>query len=243
LKSCLEYARQPSVPKDFPPAVGTRWKLAWVYVFQNDPTRAEPLAAFAHEHLCRITGAGHPYTLNAATVLAYVYLLQGRYDEASALIVPAVGASRKAADVVPRLAFLLGMRGQILVARKEYAEAEKTLAECIAVWEKRLPQGGYFPLALSRRSAAREAAFAKCLLGASLFGQKKYKQAEQLLQEGYAGLKAQPGFAEDSTPYAHRSRVDTLTRLVQLYDGWNNPAEAAKWRQELEKAKDEAKKP
>jgi hypothetical protein len=37
---------------------------------------------------------------------------------------------------------------------------------------------------ISRRSAAREAAFAKCLLGAGLLGQKNYKDAGPLLLEG-----------------------------------------------------------
>ena len=54
--------------------------------------------------------------------------------------------------------------------------------------------------------------------------------AKKLLVEGYDGLKAQPEFPEDATPYAQRSRVEAMTWLVQLYDEWDKPDEAAKWR-------------
>ena len=74
---------------------------------------------------------------------------------------------------------------------------------------------------MSRRGAAREDAYAKSLLGASLLGQKRYKEAEQLLVQAYEVLEARPEFGEDATPYAQRSRVEALGWLVQLYEEWN----------------------
>jgi hypothetical protein len=35
---------------------------------------------------------------------------------------------------------------------------------------------------------------------------------------------------------------EALERLVQLYDAWNRPADAARWRKELEALKKQAKK-
>jgi hypothetical protein len=132
------------------------------------------------------------------------------------------------------------MRGHNLVALKEYAEAEPPLRKCLATWEnweKRRPHGGDYFMALSRRGAAREYAYAKSLLGASLMGRKSYAEAEPLLLEGYEGLKPQPGFAEDAIPLARRYRVEALGWLVQLYDEWGKPNDAAKWRQELREFK------
>jgi hypothetical protein len=134
------------------------------------------------------------------------------------------------------------MRGHNLVAEKKFAEAEPPLRECLAIWAKRLPHGGDYYIALSRRGAAREYAYAKSLLGASLAGRNNYAEAEPLLLQGYEGLKPQPGFNEDLTPLAQRYQVEALERLVQLYDAWGKPDEAAKWRKELDKAKEVAKK-
>ena len=235
LKRCLDDARQPGVPDDFPSVIGAQRNLAWVYVLQDDLARAEPLAVEALPRMRTVMGAQHPYTLISLWVLARVYLGQGRYDEAGPLIAEALEGSRgNQEEGIPRRAYVLGMRGQLLLAQKKYDEAEPPLRECLALWEKRLPHGGFYFLALSKRSVARECAFAKCLLGASLLGQKKYDMAKKLLVEGYDGLKAQPEFPEDATPYAQRSRVEAMTWLVQLYDEWDKPDEAAKWRKELE---------
>ncbi len=241
LKGCLEDARQPGVSKDFPPVIGALRNLAWVYLLGDDPARAEPLVVEALAHMRAVMGDRHPYTLGSIWVLSRIYLAQGRYAEAGPLIEEVVeGSRRRPEEGIPRLACGLGIRGQLLVAQKKYAEAEPPLRECLALWEKRLPHGGYISFSLSKRGAAREYAFAKCLLGASLLSQKEYDKAKQWLLDGYDGLKAQPEFPEDAIPYAHRSRVDALTWLVQLYDDWNKPAEAAKWRRELEKAKGDA---
>jgi serine/threonine protein kinase/tetratricopeptide (TPR) repeat protein len=242
LKECLAEGQQQGVPKDFPPVLGARRNLAWVYVLQDDLVRAEAPAREAVARMRTVMGARHPYTLNAIWVLARIYLAQGRYDDADKLIEQAVEGSRgRQEEGIVRLAGGLGMRGQLLLAQKKYAEAEPPLRECLELWEKRLPHGGYYFLSLSKRSAAREYAFAKCLLGASLLGQKKYDKAEQLLLDGYDGLKVQPEFPEDATAYAHRSRVDAMTWLMQLYQAWDRPKGAARWRKELEAAKEAAK--
>src|SRR5262249_7977085 len=123
------------------------------------------------------------------------------------------------------------------ILEKKYAEAEAPLRECLAIWEKRLPHASNFWLALSPRSAAREYAFAKGLLGTSLLGRKEYAEAEPLLVQGYEGLKPRPGADEDPTPLARRYQAEALAWLVQLYEETGKPDEAAKWRKELEATK------
>lgn len=75
---------------------------------------------------------------------------------------------------------------------------------------------------------------AKSLLGAALAGQQKHAEAEPLLLAGYEGMKQR----QNRIPPQSRFQVaDSAERLVQLYDAWGKPAEAAKWRAELEALK------
>jgi hypothetical protein len=71
---------------------------------------------------------------------------------------------------------------------------------------------------------------AKALIdnGRLLLDAKAYAAAEPLLLNGYKGLRQTA---------AQIPRRDTLERLVQLYDAWGKPDEAAKWRKEAEAAR------
>ena len=78
-------------------------------------------------------------------------------------------------------------------------------------------------------------------LGACLLGQKKYAEAEPLLLRGYQGLRQH----EERIPanFPQIRLTEALEWLVQLYEEWDKPDEAAKWRKELEAAKAAVKKP
>ena len=53
--------------------------------------------------------------------------------------------------------------------------------------------------------------------------------------DGYSGLRQTEA---QIPPQVNDSRLsDALERLVQLYDAWGKPDEAAKWRKELEAAR------
>ena len=76
------------------------------------------------------------------------------------------------------------------------------------------------------------------MLGGALAGQKKFQEAEPLLLEGYSGMKDR----EAKIPPAAKTRLaESLKRLVQLYDDWGKPDQAAEWRAKLEETKAEAK--
>jgi eukaryotic-like serine/threonine-protein kinase len=71
---------------------------------------------------------------------------------------------------------------------------------------------------------------AKALLDA-----KAYADAEPLLLEGYQGPRQTDSETE---PQVKDARLrDALERLVQLYDAWSKPDEAAKWRNKLGSAR------
>ena len=70
------------------------------------------------------------------------------------------------------------------------------------------------------------------MLGRVLAEQKKFADAESLLLAGYKGLqenaRTTPGWGRYYLP-------DTLDWLTQLYEAWEKPEEAKKWRAEREK--------
>lgn len=69
--------------------------------------------------------------------------------------------------------------------------------------------------------------------------EKKMAEAEALLLTSYQEVNAR----ESHIPKEWKKRVpEALQRLVQLYDAWGKPAEAAKWRLELEAARQELPK-
>jgi hypothetical protein len=67
--------------------------------------------------------------------------------------------------------------------------------------------------------------------GKLLLDAKAYAAAEPLLLDGYKGL--QQSETQVASQVEDARRQDALERLVQLYDAWGRPGEAAKWRKEL----------
>ena len=78
---------------------------------------------------------------------------------------------------------------------------------------------------------------AESLLGASLVGQKKYAEAEPILREAYDGLKELRDEGSPKDPKHLIPVPEAAERLVQLYEEWDKPDEAAKWRTEVEVAR------
>jgi hypothetical protein len=72
------------------------------------------------------------------------------------------------------------------------------------------------------------------VLGEILTRQQKYAEAEPLLRSGYEGLKERVRATEPEPRSVSALRVARLARagerLVELYDAWGRPDEAAAWR-------------
>ena len=70
------------------------------------------------------------------------------------------------------------------------------------------------------------------MLGGSLAEQQKFAEAEPLLLTGFTGM--QERLEKILIPL--RIRLDeAIQRLIDLYSAWNKPAEAERWREELNK--------
>jgi eukaryotic-like serine/threonine-protein kinase len=119
--------------------------------------------------------------------------------------------------------------GSNLLQQKKHADAEPILRESLAILRTKQPaSSGMF--------------HTQSLLGAALLGQQKYADAELLLVQGHVGMNDS---AKDRGPKRHdtqmtRRLTESLERLVRLYDAWDRPADAARWRKELEARKNDA---
>ena len=156
--------------------------------------------------------------------LLTAYLRTGKTTEAAALATEQVRAARQLfpADS-PWLGVALADTGKALLGGKAYAAAEPLLRESLSLGERLGPDGW-------------DTHHARSLVGGVLLGQQKYAAAEPLLRNGYEGLRrTQGGIVREVKGVTLRG---ALERLVELYDAWGQPDEAAKWRKALEKGKE-----
>jgi tetratricopeptide (TPR) repeat protein len=108
--------------------------------------------------------------------------------------------------------------GQSYRMQNRYADAEIVYREALEIRQKVYPGGDY------------RIAKTQSFLGAALAGQGRYSEAEALFLAAYEQLAtgSAPAVSDgDAQP------TTTANRLVQLYDAWGKPKEAAKWRDKL----------
>lgn len=121
-------------------------------------------------------------------------------------------AKRAALGSVPDEARFLTACG--LVEQHKYADAEPVLRQCLAARTKALPPSHWL------------IAQVQSVLGAALAEQKKFGEAEPLLLQGYAGLMDAPKVSESE-------RRQAVQRVIDLYEAWGRPDQAAEWRSRL----------
>jgi serine/threonine protein kinase len=231
---CVAECRK-SFGDDNPLTLAAMQQLARTYLSRDEAGRAEAWVTRALEAARRRLGRRHGLTRVLLADLADTYQLQDRHVEAARLIAELVAEPRRDQQT-GRLAGgdLKGLRllGRNLVREGKYAAAEPPLRKYLALFEKTTagrPCDYVWPRQLGFRT--------QVVLGASLLGQKKYAEAEPMLCEGYRRMKRQPE-AEDAvpTPLDRRYLTEALGWLVQLYEEWDRPDQAACWRKELRKA-------
>jgi serine/threonine protein kinase len=181
--------------------------LAGLLQDQGKGDAAEPLFREVLKVRRRDLGETHGNTLHAMEELASCLEDRGRQAEAETLLREALAARRKTVPpedrVVGRTLIALG---RVVLNKGAAKEAETLLREA-------LDQN-----ALSR--VPWRFAYCRNLLGGCLTAQSKYKEAEELLLGEHEHLKAAP---------VRRLR-EALGRIVKLYEAWNRPEEARKWR-------------
>jgi tetratricopeptide (TPR) repeat protein len=214
LKDCQTF-----VGDKHPYTLINRMVLARLYLHTNRLAEAERQAGEAYR-AWQVLSERNPHTLWAQALLAEVYLAQGRWADAGPLLRDfREKAERQRGRLAPFNIRMTYDLGQALLGQRDFSQAEYFLRLYVAVAEKKLPRSWRRPAAVSA-------------LGACLLGQKKYAEAEPLLLKGYTELRE----GQEKIPASFRRArlTEALGRLVRLYDAWDKPDEATKWRKDLE---------
>ena len=241
---------------------GLMMVLSSTYRQLNQPEKAKPLALRVLELRRSTLGTNHPLTLSAIANLAAVYAVQQQFDEARPLVEQSLDLCRRIpleksafvgaqltvlgwhyleqgdvaqADTLCDLAFqairrnptfnplanpmIIANLGAVRLAQQNYAVATTLLREALLLTETHDLDAGYRLYVMN-------------LLGASLAGQKNYADAEPLLLDSCQGLQQRQ---TNLSPFLNAPRrvKESLERLVQLYDAWGKPTQAAEWKQKL----------
>jgi eukaryotic-like serine/threonine-protein kinase len=189
--------------------------LADVYAAEGKYTRAEVLFSQTLQIRRRALGPEHPDTLLTISRLAFLYQRQGKYELAETYAAQALAGRRNTLGL--EHTNTMASAGDLALAylsQRKFAESEPLAREVVEFDRKKQPDD-------SQRFRA------EALLGASLAGLKKYAEAEPLLLEGYRGMlarKVRIGFPD----LYHLERAKEW--IVQLYQEWDKPKEAAEWR-------------
>jgi len=243
---------------EHPDTLSSMNNLANVYWSQGNYALAEALYSETMQIQRRVLGPEHPGTLLSMGNLADTYAEQGKYAPAVLLFTQTLEISRRVLG--PEHTLTLGFLSDFstLYQRQgQYALAETYAAQVLAGRQRAGSsedpadiQSAMCDLALiyvsegkfaeGERLARHTLEFddknqldtwerfrAESLLGASLAGHKKYVEAEPQLLQGYQGMLARK--EKMGVPYLYH--LDRARKwLVQLYQAWGKPEQAAAWR-------------
>ena len=212
--------RRSTLGEDHPLTLSSVCVLAGIYVAQQQFDKARPLTEQTLNFSRRLPLEKAAFSAGNLSVLGWNYLEQGDVAQADTLCDLAWQAMRRnpAFNPVSNVQIIVNL-GAVRLAQQNYAEATTLLREGLRLTEKHDVDAGYRFYVMN-------------LLGASLAGQKKYADAEPFLLESCQGLQQR----QSSVPLflnAPRRIKESLERLVQLYEAWGKPAQAAEWKEKL----------
>jgi tetratricopeptide (TPR) repeat protein len=227
LKRALELAPNAAphrvLDEEYPIMLNTRTNLASVYLAQGNYAQAEPLLTSALEVQRRVLGEDHPITLNTMATLALLYFRQRKHGQAEPLFTKALEAQRRVlGEEHPATLRTMNNLAGIYLFEGQYKKSEVLAREALKAFDRSTSLDSW--LRFNCQS----------LLGADLMAQKKYEEAEPLLLSAYEGMLQR----EASIPAGDRFLLERAGRwVVQLYEGWEKPEEAAEWRDKLKLTK------
>ena len=164
----------------------------------------------------RTSGENHPSILTPLNNGAFAAYELGKLDEAERMLREAIPLAAATQPETRTIQGTLEMNlGRVLIDRGEYEEACALADGSLAKFTKILGEAHW-------RTAIARTVLGRCLAHRGSFG-----EAEGVLLEGYRVLDA-----ERATGDTYRR--DALEYLIELYELWGRPAEAAKYRAALE---------
>ena len=189
--------------------------LGGIYTMEGKYAQAEAIHSESLAIGLRTAGAENPNTLVTMNRLATVYLKTNRFAEAEKLQAGLLAGMRK--TVGPEHPNTLIVSGNISFTRHQLhkdAEVVDLMRQAVAIHESKYPDGW-------------QRFRCESLLGAGLTGLKQYAEAEPHLLKGFQGMVDR---LETIPADARRNVANAANYIVELYQAWGKPAEAAKWR-------------
>ena len=176
-------------------------------------------------------GVQNPATQAIRLTAARLYLVTQQAEQGLPLVAQWVEIQRQQMAQQPlNFARQLAPLCNDLLQSSQFTQAEQYLRECLQLHRQHLPQ-------------AWVTADVQSMLGGALLGQgqrllktdraaaiTQFEAAEPLLLESVAALEKS---LESPRPPTAQRVAATTRRLVALYQSWEKPAEAAKWRDKL----------
>ncbi len=222
--------------------------------------KAIPLRQEVLDIATRTFGREHPESMNALLNLASSYSKASKGDRALASYRDAADIERQRSTLVPTaLAERLYQLGDELLKSSEFVESGSVYQEYVALQEKHWPDNWNIYEGKSRVGAALVGQARGLLSADRQRAEEILTRAERLLTEGQQGLQQFGTRVEDAiavkgaiSPQSNtvagariaivsselrQALIASIQRLVDLYEVWSKPAEAAEWRKKLEAAK------
>ncbi len=188
--------------------------LGAVLIKEGKYDEAEPFVREGLELRRKLLGNAHPDTAMSLFRLSDLLYRKGDYSGAEGFARESVrvfGQAFAAPKDSVYFANPLLELGLILNKTGRSREAESFFRESLEIRLRLLPKGNQL-IAISQGA-----------LGECLTSQKRYAEAEPLLQRSYETLKSVQGEQGPAT-------LDAKRRLVTLYQSWGKPKEAARYR-------------
>ncbi|MBX7104363.1 MAG: serine/threonine-protein kinase [Gemmataceae bacterium] len=196
--------------------------LGETYVSWDRPADAEPLLQQAIDAFDKRMPISAERRQSASLSLAVVKLKLGHLSVAESLLQNSIEFWRDhRSDDTRDLDIAMTWMASVRLKQDRPAEAETLARETLSN-------------RLQNASAPWVVFDSQTLIGRALAARKQYAEAEPWLVKGIAGLMEQG----NNLPFTGRDRLaEGLTCLVQMYDEWGKPGEAAKWRKEVPSSK------
>jgi serine/threonine protein kinase len=193
--------------------------IATTQKMSGQPDKALPRLEELFARQNAMLGPEDPATMAGRDSLALAYRDHGDYARAEQLFLEALALKKqKLESDDPSITHTMASLGWNYVRQKRYAEAEAILRQCLAI--RAAKESDKWQFFETHRA-----------LGAALLGQKRYAEAEPHLLQAYQGLKEREASLSAATRQFLR---EGLEQLIQLYDEWDKPEEAARWRRVLD---------
>ncbi|MHC4089048.1 MAG: serine/threonine protein kinase [Planctomycetota bacterium] len=215
LRQVLDAQRQ-TLGETHPNTIRTIHNLALVLNHQDKDEQAEAYCRRALDLHTQVHGPDHIHTIRAKGNLGNLLMERGDLDEAEPLVLGALeGDRRLLGDEHPETIIALHNVAVLRQYQGRDAEALALARDALEAAETSLPRGH---LKIGRY---------RDHLGTCLTALGRFAEAERELLAAYDSLRGQLGGGH---PYTQKVVAD----LIDLYEAWGKPAQAAEWKTRLD---------